>query len=281
MKSYIKWAVMLPLIASMSMVSCTKEEDDDPTPTPTSPVEGKLLIMEETAVDAGVDVKVYADEALFHGYNRLYVMLYETGTKTVIKDAHVEFHPEMEMMMGMGHGAPAESPEEESPADGVYKGAVVFVMPSEGNGTWTLGVHVHNHANNVEDEVSAEVTVVATTDKLIYSFVSAIDSMSYFVSLVEPVEPKVGNNDFEIAIHQRVSMDEWPIAAGLKIEMEPEMPSMGHGSPGNVNPVYTSNGHYSDGIVNFTMDGLWYLKMTVKDASDAVHDDQSHFEITL
>ena len=38
---------------------------------------------------------------------------------------------------------------------------------------------------------------------------------------------------------------------------------MGHGSPNNVNPVLTENGHYM-GTVNFTMTGAWRINMVFK-----------------
>ena len=82
MKSLLKWALVLPLVASVTLVGCNKDDDDDsPAPVVNNPVEGKMLIFEETSSEADVDVKVYADEALFVGYNRMYVMLYEAGTK--------------------------------------------------------------------------------------------------------------------------------------------------------------------------------------------------------
>lgn len=280
MKNSLKWALMLPLIASMSLISCTKEEDD-PAPVPKkSPVEGKVLIFESTSTEAEVDVKVYADEALFTGYNRLYVMIYKTGTSTVIDDAHVTFETEMTMMVGHSHSSPIENPTDETPEDGLFSGAAVFVMPSEGNGSWTLKVHVHNHHNNLEGMVESQVTVVSPTEEKMYSFISDVDSSMIFVSLVEPVSPEVGLNDFEIVIHHRETGMSWPFVAGLMVEIEPEMPTMGHGSPGNVNPVYTSIGHYK-GIVNFTMPGLWRVHITVKDASGLIMNDSKHLDMTF
>ncbi len=38
------------------------------------------------------------------------------------------------------------------------------------------------------------------------------------------------------------------------------MPSMGHGSPNNVNPVHRELGHYH-GSVNFTMTGDWLVEL--------------------
>ena len=40
------------------------------------------------------------------------------------------------------------------------------------------------------------------------------------------------------------------------ITVTPDMPSMGHGSTHNVDPVHVANGRY-EGRVNFTMPGLW------------------------
>jgi hypothetical protein len=57
------------------------------------------------------------------------------------------------------------------------------------------------------------------------------------------------------------------------------MPSMGHGSPNNVNPVHTSNGHYL-GKVNFTMSGFWRVHLTIKKNGVLLSNDQ-YFDITF
>ena len=49
----------------------------------------------------------------------------------------------------------------------------------------------------------------------------------------------------------------------LTLEITPEMPTMGHGSPGNVNPTPQGNGHYL-GTVNFTMSGPWTVTVVAK-----------------
>jgi len=55
----------------------------------------------------------------------------------------------------------------------------------------------------------------------------------------------------------------FPCCNDLTVEITPEMPSMGHGSPNNVNPVSIGNGHYL-GTVNFTMTGAWRINMIFK-----------------
>ena len=54
----------------------------------------------------------------------------------------------------------------------------------------------------------------------------------------------------------------FPAEDNFSITMTPEMPSMGHGSPNNVNPVLTKNGHYK-GKVNFTMTGDWRINLVL------------------
>jgi hypothetical protein len=278
MKSLLKWALVLPLVASVTLVGCNKDDDDDsPAPVVNNPVEGKMLIFEETSSEADVDVKVYADEALFVGYNRMYVMLYEAGTKNVVEKAEVMFMPDMTMMSGMNHGCPVENPMDMEPKDGLFEGAIVFVMPSAGNGSWNLKVMVKN--NGMEGSVESEVIIAAPTTPKMYSFISPTTSEKIFVSLVEPMNPEVGVNDFEVCIHKKMGMMDWPAATNMMVEIEPEMPTMGHGSPGNVNPVHTANGHYV-GAVNFTMTGMWYVNMTIKEGTDVL-DDMNYFELTF
>jgi hypothetical protein len=47
------------------------------------------------------------------------------------------------------------------------------------------------------------------------------------------------------------------------------MPSMGHGSPNNVNPTSTGKGHYK-GKVNFTMTGEWKINVAIKKGGSTV-----------
>lgn len=279
MRMLTKPIVLPAIVAAFLLNSCTKENDE--TTAPASPVAGKLLLFEGHSDDAGVDVKVYADKALFTGYNRIYVTVFESGSGARVKDAHISFHPEMTMTGGMSHAAPAEDPLTTTPENGVFEGSAVFVMPSEGNGQWSIEVHVHNHGSGKEGEVKGNVSVADPDGILLYSFIAPGDSAQYFVSLAEPIMPVVGENDFEVVVHKMNSAESWSASTALHIDVEPYMPAMGHGSSGNLSPLETSRGHYAGGLVNLTMAGLWHLRMTVRDASDNIMDDAHHFEISL
>lgn len=282
MKKILTWALVLPLTASVMLSSCKKDDDDIPTtPTPVNnPVKGKTLIGKATSDSAEIDIRVYADEALFVGYNKIYVMLYEKGSDKQIMKAEVSYDPMMSMSGGMNHSCPIENPDMTAPKDGLFEGAIVFVMPTTAMDGWTLGIRVHNLVNSKEGSAEMSVTVIEPTDARMYSFVSPVDSKKIFISMLEPAKPEVGMNDFVVTAHFKESAMNWPALEDLHIEFEPYMPTMGHGSPNNVNPVHMKDGHYQ-GVANFTMSGLWQLFMTIKDNQDVVLDDANSFYLNF
>jgi hypothetical protein len=161
------------------------------------------------------------------------------------------------------HAAPVEDPDETAVND-VFPGAVAFIMPSSMGNTWRLGVAVHNHMNNKEGMATFDVTVDNPATPVLRVFTAQTpDSSKLVLSLLEPSSPKVGMNDIEFTIHRKESMMSFPPDDSYSIEITPEMPSMGHGSPNNENPVDIGNGHYK-GKVNFTMTGEWRVNVVVK-----------------
>jgi hypothetical protein len=217
------------------------------------------------------------------GYNKLIVVLYDSlNQKVKLTDAHIHFLPLMTMNMNgmiMKHSAPVENPEETA-INEVFPGAVAFVMPTAMDGIWKLGVSVHNHKIDKEGEAEFDITVDNPTPSVMTVFSAlAPDNNKLVLSILEPSKPKVGMNDIEFTIHRKASMMDWPADDSYTIEITPEMPSMGHGSPNNVNPVSSGNGHYK-GKVNFTMTGEWRVNVVVKKAGQAVSQNL-YFNITF
>jgi hypothetical protein len=279
MKNFKHITFILFALAAFTLGSCKKDKTTPPVVT--DPFENLTYIGETQAVGAGAIVKIYAEEALFVGYNRIYVALYDSANpQTQLTDAHVTFKPMMDMGM-MQHSCPFENPsatvETKTKA---FKGAVVFVMPTTATGSWMLNVNIHNHSNNQEGVASLAINVVQKTEPKLISFVSDNDNTNLFVTLIEPTNPTVGINSITFGIYKRESMMNFPPVDGYVIEMEPEMPSMGHGSPNNVNPVSKGSGMYT-GAVNFTMTGYWKINLDFKTTSgDTIKLDQ-YFDITF
>jgi hypothetical protein len=258
--------------------ACKKEETTTVTPTPVivDQIPSTYKLMGETyIIGAAAKAKVYAEKDFFVGYNKIFVAMFDSVSNTRLTDGHFDVIPMMDMGM-MKHSAPVEITEESIPSDKFWKAAIVFIMPSSA-GKWTLNMAFHNHKTDKEGEGELEVNVINPTTSVMKSFIAS-DSTKLFVTLIQPTTPKIGLNNFEISIHKKDMMD-FPAVNDYTVEIEPTMPSMGHGSPNNVNPVFTSMGHYV-GKVNFTMTGLWNVKLTLKKNGVTIDNKQS-FDITL
>ncbi len=143
---------------------------------------------------------------------------------------------------------------------------------------WTLDVDIKT--SDKDETAVLEIPVVRNLEeKRKIDVISPLDDTKYFVSLVEPMKPVVGINECEFTIHYKESMMSFPPAEDLTVEIEPEMPSMDHGSPNNVHPVHTADGHYA-GKINFTMTGWWRVHLTIKKGDDVITDD-AYMDITL
>jgi hypothetical protein len=263
--------------------ACKKEETTPPapTPTPTTPTtpEGMVKIGETYILGAKTKAYVYAYQNLFVGYNKLFVAMYDSANGTRILNGH--FDAEAEMDMGsMKHGCPVEVNPESNPADKLFKANFVFIMPGGMMGTWKLHMHFHNHSNDLEGEGELAINVVEANPVRMRTTVLAADSNAkIFVSFVLPEKGKVGLNDAKFTIHHKVGNYDFPATEDYTIEMEPTMPSMGHGSPNNVNPVHDAYGHYK-GKLNFTMTGLWRIQLKLYKGGNLL-TDQIFFDITL
>lgn len=261
------------LLAFMAMlvISCNDDE------TPVDPTAGLIKITEATDVTNDIKVELWAKEALFVGYNPVFFLLSEASTNKRITDAHVHIHPMMYMGSGMNHTCPYENPADEEAVNQLFPAGIMFVMPSSDMDYWELEVEVHNHHNGKTGSVELDITVANPTVARMKSFTTA-GGDKYFISYMFPEEMKVGINDFEVIANKRVSGMEWPAEEGLTFTLTPEMPSMGHGSPNNVNPVHDASGHYK-GKVNFTMTGEWRLNLEIRKAGELLNE--LYFDVTL
>lgn len=270
---------ILAIIITISIFSSCDEE----AVTPVNPLAGLTKLSEGYALGASAKVEVWGAKAFFMGYNKLTVVVLDSINPTdTIKDAHIQFMPVMTMPQTSGmpkvHACPVENPDETA-VNGVFPGVVAFVMPSMG-GTWKLNTMIHNHKNDKEGTASFDIVVASATPAVMSVFTATTaDASKLVLSLVEPASPKVGMNDIEFTLHRKASMMSWPADSTYTIEITPEMPSMGHGSPNNVNPTHTGNGHYK-GKVNFTMTGEWKVNVVVKKDGTPVSNNAS-FTITF
>ncbi|MBK8369235.1 MAG: FixH family protein [Bacteroidetes bacterium] len=278
MKSIFKMLALAGVIAFT--FSCKKnntapDEETNPTSNPTSNL---IQIGETYIIGANAKAIIYSAKPFETGYNVVYVALFDSTDGSRLSAGHFNINPMMDMGM-MQHSCPVENTADTTTTDNYFKTAVVFSMPGTAS-EWSLNLNFHNHKNGLEGSGTLGVNVISSSPARFKSTVLSLDSnSSVLISLVGLLNPQVGINDFEITLHKKASMMSFPAIDNYSVEIIPEMPSMGHGSPNNVNPILTSNGHYV-GKVNFTMTGLWRINLKLYKNGTLISSDQ-YFETTL
>lgn len=277
MKNIFNKIVIISLL--LISVSCRKKTvAPEEVPNTVTPTENLIKIGETYILGANAKAYLYSDKNLETGYNEIFVALFDSTDGTRLSNGHFDITP----MMNMGsmiHSSPVENTEDTMTTNGYFRSAVVFSMAGTAL-EWSLNLSFHNHKNEKNGIGSIGVNVIASSPVKFKSTVLTLDSNSkVFITLIKPTKPLVGINDIEFVLHKKTGMMTYPSIDNYTIEIEPYMPSMGHGSPGNINPINSGQGHYL-GKVNFTMSGLWNVKIKLYKAGVLISDDQ-YFEMTL
>lgn len=268
--------ILLFISGSIVISSCTRSD------SPANPGASKIKLGEGYAAGAATKVELYADKNLITGYNKLYIALFDSASNAVVEDAHVHLMPMMDMGT-MQHGTPFDNPVSSMAVNHLFPCSISFLMGSNA-GNWTLELHIHNHLSGKSGDLTIPLQVAVSAHSTLKTFISKTDGNSYAIAMVEPSSPKVGSNDFEIALYKKAadmgsSMADWSADSSLQIKLRPEMPSMGHGSPNNVDPIHIGNGHYK-GKLNLTMTGLWWLHLDSYDGTDLA-DSSTYLELSF
>ncbi|HMW66435.1 MAG TPA: FixH family protein [Chitinophagaceae bacterium] len=259
-------------IVLLTFAACSKS----PVNPNSDPLAGLTKVAEGYADGAATKVALYTKgTTLYTGYSKFYLALFDSITGQRVENAKLNLTPIMNMGT-MSHSAPFENPESENSINHLFPCSVTFTMPS-GSGSWTLQIKVLNNTTDKEGLIMIPLTITEPVLSKQKSFTAQHNGSKYFISLIEPSTPKIGINDFEIAIYKKTSMMSWPADSSLSVTITPEMPSMGHGSPNNINPVHVGKGHYK-GKVNFTMTGLWRINLDFMSGT-AVADTTQYFDI--
>lgn len=251
MKSILySFIIAIITISSFTFTGCS--DDTNPVAPGGPNVAGLTLLSEQYAIGGRAKVQFYSKGDLKTGYNKIYLVLYDSVTNNLITDSHIEFVP-------VNHGvtAPVENPPSLA-VDGVFEGAIIFTDPQVTD-HWHIHIHVHNHQAPGEPDGVAEVeglTILDAPDS--FMKFQPDTTTTYLFSLVHPMDPSVGQHDYEFIVSQLVGaayvpfddchFDSLAVSTG------------GNASTGNVLPVLTENGHYR-GSINLHSAGEWTVFM--------------------
>lgn len=223
-----------------------------------APPEEPLPPVQATATSDALTVELLARDPLHVGQNWVRYRVTKDG-KAVTK-ATLAQKPLMDMGT-MKHACPLQNPATEADADGLFPGLLVFNMPTVDGGKWTLDVMVT--PDGATDAVKVSFGEQAITDSTTKQVVTR-DGKKVILAIGYPEKPHVGSNTIVVTAHMAkdmMMMDFVPVT-DLAFTLTPEMPSMGHGSSGNVAPTLGDDQLYR-GTVNFSMAGDWVVHLGV------------------
>ena len=244
---------------ALSLVAC------GPAPEPVGVKPQPLAV----ASSGALSVELLSMGPLVVGQNRVFYRVTKDGQ--AVPHAHLAQHPLMTMPT-MKHGCPLVNPDHAPNADGLWEGLLIFTMASSDMDTWALGVNVALEENGASEALDfGQLSVADTAMKKVVTR----DLKKVVLTLGYPTAPHVGSNDFVVTAHQAkdAMMMEYVTVEDLVFTVTPEMPSMGHGAAGSVNPQLGTDGLYRGSVV-FSMAGDWvvHLRVAANDAELGVYD---------
>jgi hypothetical protein len=241
----MKRTITLLSSLALALAACGQDEQE--------PADQPLSIA--TSAAGGYTVELLADRSLGVGLNDLSIKVTTAGGARVT-DAAVTFEPLMDMGT-MTHSCPVFGGPVAG-TDGLYHGHAVFQMASGMAGTWSATVGVTPAGGSRLDASFADLQVADRGEAK--TFTSGMSK--YVLALDFKAPPRVGLNPVVVTLHetQDMGMTFTPVNDATFV-LDPQMPSMGHGSPGSVNPTLVSDGWY-EGQLSFSMTGAWETTIT-------------------
>lgn len=258
------------------VLSCTKEKTD---------YEAEIDVVvptydefkEAVNIHSGdYDISIEALNGTFYkGYNeiRLKIMNSQTGKEANATD--VTFLPVTTEADGNKSSCPHRYDLAYTTDGSYFSGYSVFTRESDTERSWelyisfTVGSQVHTikKSISIQEQTNKNLNMTEFTGK---------DDEQYFIALVSPQRPKVGENDLIAGIYKfnkpanppagdfpDPSQFSYTGVGGYTLRLDPRMPepSMGnHSSPNNEDLIQQSDGLYR-GVVNYTMTGNWTLNL--------------------
>jgi len=218
------------------------------------------------AAAGGLSVELLTDKALQTGLTPIYLRIATTSGQAVT-DASVTFLPTMSMSGVVEHGAPLIG-QPTIASDGLYHGQVVFLMPSTSTGTWAATVDIAEPGATTVVVSFQTLNVVVGADVSVFSRTDPISPVSerYVASINFMTSPAIGLNPIVVTLHQTQDMLTFLPVDDATVLLDPQMPAMGHGSPGSVNPTLFAPSLYQ-GKLSFSMAGTWQTTVTISEGT--------------
>lgn len=219
--------------------------------------------------------KVYTVDSLNYRFelysnlgNVLYVGYNEIGFKVFVDGAEkttgfVKYNATMKHLSGPGHATPVKNIFEYDGANKMFMGYACYIMLSDSTSFW-YGDYNYNGEFEIRQR---NFDVAPGTGSQMRFFLHLPTSRMYLLTLISPKLPVTGLNEYKTILHYTLNESVYYEVDSASMHIRPWMPSHGHGSSSNVDPVHTKNGIY-EGKVNFNMPGMWFVYDSIKVNND-------------
>jgi hypothetical protein len=245
------------VVCLAGLVACSSSKQ-----APASP--GKVHVAE--AMAGTTTVELLTDTQLETGLTPIYLRLSDSGGSA----DDITFSPLMTMSSDMQHGCPVIG-KPMLGVDGLYRTAAVFQMATSDMGSWSATVRLGDSDAGDRTALFDSLNVVDTGRAKTFSTTDSTGATEhkYVASLNFVAAPTVGLNPVVLTVHEMQDMFTFAPIEDATITLDPQMPSMGHGSPGSENPTPTTLGQYS-GKVSLSMSGTWEITANIARAGAVI-----------
>jgi len=251
----MKYFIPFILLFSVLLYSCNNEEN--PVIPPETSSYTKLLTVESG--NTKFELHSATGTTLIYGYNKIGFKVFINGSEKT--DGFVNYKPIMVHFPGQtGHSCPVSSAFYYNSTEKLFTGYTCYTMITDttSTGRW-IAYYSYNNTNRVD---SIPFSVQYSENQLI-EWDDVVGANSYVITLLNPKTPRLGINTFELLFHKYIGDNLYAEVDSAVMIIKPWMPSHGHGSSSNVNPISFGSGRY-EGKVNFNMQGEWYVYDTIK-----------------
>jgi hypothetical protein len=190
---------------------------------------------------------------LVMGYNNVGFKVFINNQE--MKSGFVKFHPEMHHpSISQYHSTPVSSQYNYQSDCGLFTGYISFTMYTDPNSFWVGSLNYNDEARI--DSFSFFVNTRSSSQ--IRTFIDTTSSCFYLITLANPMIPAQGLNTFQCLLHKSYDNINYEEVDSAQMFIRTWMETMGHGSTGNIPPVYKGGGIY-EGKVNLNMSGTWFV----------------------
>ena len=248
MKMKIKIIISFIVLFLVSFYGCN---NNDSVTTPPEDPQNNAYVLVLSAESGNLKFELWSatSNTLRFGYNKIAFKVFENSTPKTT--GFVKFFP------WLNYSVPA--PMKSTPVSAqfnyvdslqMFTGYSVFTTITGSGATWKGTMNY----NNPLYSDTADFTVNPYSAAQIIYILDMQTSDSYYLTLLKPYSPGQGLSTFQCMLHRTPDNVSYEQVNDAQIYIMPWMETMGHGSPNNVHPAYTTDGIYQ-GTLNFSMPG--------------------------